>query len=289
MINEMSLSMLAMTAGAGLAAGAVASLVAEHLPDALVRGWRGEARAVLELDGSAMTEAPTRFTDPIHHNCGHCDGRQPLLASIPILSWVLPNRCPEGHPTTPGQRWERVGLEVISLVMVFGVISLQGATWAAAAVAGACLLLVALTAIDVRTYLLPDSLTLPLLWAGLLFHWYFHPEQLPDAVIGAMLGYLLLWGIYWAFRLATGRHAMGYGDFKLLAALGAWTGWQTLPAILLIAAVAGALIGVIAQRLTPALRDHPIPFGPFLAIGGWASLIGGDEITALLQAIYFPG
>jgi len=139
--------------------------------------------------------------------------------------------------------------------------------------------LVALTFIDLDTMLLPDQLTLPLLWGGLLFNLLGGWVPLADAVIGAMAGYLLLWSLYWAFKLLTGKEGMGYGDFKLLAALGGWLGWQALPLILLLSSLVGALVGIALILLRRHQQGKPIPFGPYLASAGWVALLWGDALT----------
>ena len=139
--------------------------------------------------------------------------------------------------------------------------------------------LVALTFIDLDKMLLPDQLTLPLLWGGLLFNLAGGFVPLADGVVGAMAGYLVLWSLYWAFKLLTGKEGMGYGDFKLLAALGAWLGWQALPIVLLLSSLAGAIIGIGLILLRNHHQGKPIPFGPYLAIAGWITLLWGDSIT----------
>jgi leader peptidase (prepilin peptidase)/N-methyltransferase len=140
--------------------------------------------------------------------------------------------------------------------------------------------LIALTVIDIDHQLLPDDITLPLLWLGLLFNLGGSYVSLPDAVIGAMAGYLVLWGVYWLFKLITGKEGMGYGDFKLLAALGAWLGWQALPMVILLSSLVGALCGIGLMVIKRRGREIPIPFGPYLAMAGWISLLWGDTIMA---------
>jgi len=139
--------------------------------------------------------------------------------------------------------------------------------------------LIALAAIDLDTQLLPDSITLPLLWFGLAANLWGAFTDLPSAVIGAMLGYLALWSVFWLFKLATGKEGMGYGDFKLLAALGAWLGWQMLPAIILLSSVVGAAVGITLIVVTRHGRNVPIPFGPYLAAAGGIALFWGAKIT----------
>lgn len=141
--------------------------------------------------------------------------------------------------------------------------------------------MVALTFIDLDTYLLPDDITLPLLWLGLLYNLNNGFTDLNSAVIGAALGYLILWAVYWLFKLVTGKEGMGYGDFKLLAALGAWFGWQLLPAVILLSSIAGSIIGILLIVLSKHGREKPIPFGPYLALGGIAALFFGQQLSQL--------
>jgi leader peptidase (prepilin peptidase)/N-methyltransferase len=146
--------------------------------------------------------------------------------------------------------------------------------------------LIALTMIDIDHQLLPDDITLPLLWLGLLFNISGTYVSLQDAVIGAMAGYLLLWSVYWIFKLLTGKEGMGFGDFKLLAALGAWLGWQALPLIILLSSLVGAVVGIALMIIKRRGREIPIPFGPYLAMAGWIALLWGDTImTRYLGAV----
>jgi leader peptidase (prepilin peptidase)/N-methyltransferase len=142
--------------------------------------------------------------------------------------------------------------------------------------------LIALTMIDVDHQLLPDDLTLPLLWLGLLINTQNTLVPLQDAVLGAIAGYLVLWAVYWAFKLLTGKEGMGYGDFKLLAALGAWLGWQALPVIILLSSVVGAVVGISLIAIKGRDKNIPIPFGPYLATAGFLALLGGERLSALL-------
>jgi leader peptidase (prepilin peptidase)/N-methyltransferase len=145
--------------------------------------------------------------------------------------------------------------------------------------------LIALTMIDYDHTLLPDDITRPLLWLGLLFNIGGAFASLADAVIGAMAGYLILWGVYWAFKLLTGKEGMGYGDFKLLAALGAWLGWQALPMIILLSSLVGAVCGIALMLARGRGREVPIPFGPYLAAAGWLALVWGDELANRYQSL----
>jgi leader peptidase (prepilin peptidase)/N-methyltransferase len=199
------------------------------------------------------------------------------MENIPVLSWLfLRGRCSAcQQPISP--RYPLV--EAISgLLCAFAAFHF-GYGWPAA---GALLLiwcLIALTFIDFDTLLLPDSITLPLLWAGLLFNLFGTFADLQSAVIGAISGYLSLWSVYWAFKLTTGKEGMGYGDFKLLAALGAWLGWQMLPLTILLSSLLGAVVGLALIVVAKRGRSVPIPFGPYLAVAGMLALFWGKPLT----------
>ncbi|MCP1367592.1 A24 family peptidase, partial [Halomonas sp. BBD48] len=175
-------------------------------------------------------------------------------------------------------------VELAGGALAVAVVALYGANLASLFVLAACLILLALAVIDLRTQLLPDILTLPLLWLGLLYQIMFQPLLLESAVIGAVAGYLVLWGFYWLFKLVTGKEGMGYGDFKLLAALGAWMGWEMLPLLLILSAGVGAVVGILLQLAVPRLRGMPMPFGPFLAMAGWIALLFGAPLMAVYRA-----
>ena len=150
------------------------------------------------------------------------------------------------------------------------------------------IVLIALTGIDIDTQLLPDNITLPLLWLGLLVNLFGMFATLQDAVIGAMAGYGVLWSVFWLFKLATGKEGMGYGDFKLLAALGAWMGWQSLPMIVLLSSFVGAVLGILMMYLQQRGKDIPMPFGPYLAIAGWIAMVWGDDLMNWYWATLGP-
>ena len=235
----------------GLCLGSFLNVVITRLPVMLMRGWRNEAREALELSA----EHSPRFNLATPGSmCPRCE--TPISIQYPLV-------------------------EIAGGLLAIAVLALHGLTVESIFVYGACLMLLVLAVIDFRTQLLPDVITLPLLWAGLLFQLLFQPLMLPSAVIGAMVGYLSLWSFYWLFKLVTGKEGMGYGDFKLLAALGAWLGWSFLPLILILSAGLGAIVGLVVQAYSPRLRGTPLPFGPFLALAGWVGLLVGDEIMAM--------
>jgi leader peptidase (prepilin peptidase)/N-methyltransferase len=215
--------------------------------------------------------------------CPHCGHQITAMENIPVVSWLaLRGKCRKCKaPISP--RYPAV--ELLTGVLAGLLVWTFGSGLAGLATLLFLFLLVAMTFIDLDTQLLPDDLTYPLLWAGLLvnLHGTFVPLQ--DAVIGAAAGYLVLWSVYWLFKLVTGKEGMGYGDFKLLAALGAWLGWQMLPTIILLSSVVGALVGISLIVFAKRGRDKPIPFGPYLAAAGLIALFYGERIGAGLQAV----
>lgn len=260
----------------GLCLGSFLNVVITRLPVMLMRGWRNEAREALELGA----EPSPRFNLATPGSmCPRCEAPIAWHDKLPLIGWIKRRgRCAACQKTISIQY---PLVEIAGGLLAIAVLALHGLTAESIFVYAACLMLLVLAVIDFRTQLLPDVITLPLLWAGLLFQLLFHPVMLPSAVIGAMVGYLSLWSFYWLFKLVTGKEGMGYGDFKLLAALGAWLGWSFLPLILILSAGLGAIVGLAAQAYSPRLRGTPLPFGPFLALAGWVALLVGDEIMAM--------
>ena len=215
--------------------------------------------------------------------CPHCGHQITALENIPVISWLaLRGKCRKCKAPISA-RYPAV--ELLTGILAGVQVWTFGSGLAGLATLLFLFLLVAMTFIDVDTQLLPDDLTYPLLWAGLLvnLHGTFVPLQ--DAVIGAAAGYLVLWSVYWLFKLVTGKEGMGYGDFKLLAALGAWLGWQMLPTIILLSSVVGAIVGISLIVFAKRGRDKPIPFGPYLAAAGLIALLYGSDISARLAAV----
>lgn len=195
---------------------------------------------------------------------------------------IVSSRLPELRHYFPGYtgltRGQRCMVVIMAVVLSIAVFAVYGVALETLFVWGACLTLLTLAVIDLRTHLLLDVFTLPLLWAGLLYHLVIHPAHLADAVAGAMAGYLMLWSIFWMFKLTTGKDGMGYGDFKLMAALGAWLGWQFTPIILVLSAGIGAVVGIVVMVAVPRLRGAPLAFGPWLAVAGWLALLFGEPL-----------
>ena len=215
--------------------------------------------------------------------CPHCQHQITALENIPVVSYlVLGGKC-SNCKAKISPRYPVIeaftGLLSAALVWQFG------SGWMGLATLFFAYMLIAMTFIDADTQLLPDDLTLPLLWAGLLLNINGMFVPLQDAVIGAAAGYLALWSIYWLFKLATGKEGMGYGDFKLLAALGAWLGWATLPTIILLSSVVGAVVGIGLMVFAKRGRNNPIPFGPYLAAAGLIALMYGGPLANFTSSL----
>ena len=258
----------------GLLVGSFLNVVIHRLPLMMERDWLGQCA---ELRGEEpAAQEPLSLARPRSRcpQCGHAIG---ALENIPILSWLLlRGRC-SACRTPISARYPLV--EAATGLLTAFAAAHFGYGWAAAGAIVLIWCLIALTFIDFDTQLLPDSITLPLLWGGLLFNLSGTFTDLHSAVIGAIAGYLSLWSVYWAFKLATGKEGMGYGDFKLLAALGAWLGWQMLPLTILLSSLVGAVVGIVLIVLAKRGRNVPIPFGPYLAAAGLLALFWGKELT----------
>ena len=273
----------------GLAAGSFINVVAFRLPRMMEAAWRAECHAILEEDspgmepsgGSASGETGAERFDLVHppSACPACRHRIPARENVPVVSYVmLGGRCSACGWRIP------VRYPVIEICGAIVACMAAARFGPGAEAAGAALLgwgLLAVSAIDVETRLLPDSITLPLLWLGLAFNLFDTFVPLHEGVIGAIAGYLSLRIVYHGFKRLTGREGMGYGDFKLLAALGAWLGWTAIPFILVLASLAGTIAGLSLVMRGQASRDTPLPFGPCLATAGLIMLYFGDVIVAV--------
>lgn len=266
----------ALAAVLGLALGSFLNVVIARLPVMLMRSWRAEAREALALP--AEPRARFDLVAP-RSRCPHCATPIAWHDNVPLLGYLKRRgRC--AHCARPiGLQYPLI--ELSAALLTPGVALLHGVSWPSLALLAACLTLLALAAIDLRTQLLPDVLTLGLLWGGLLYQLLFFPERLDDSVVGAVAGYGVLWLFYWLFKLLTGKEGMGHGDFKLLAALGAWLGWQTLPLLLIVSAGLGAVVGGLVQLCVPRLRGMPLAFGPFLAVAGWLLILQGEAVMRI--------
>jgi leader peptidase (prepilin peptidase)/N-methyltransferase len=259
----------------GLLVGSFLNVVILRLPARLAHEWRSQSREVLELDTPSDEAAPADLVFRRSH-CPKCGHQLAWWENVPLVSFLaLRGRCRACR--TPIS-WQYPIVEAATGVLTAAVVWHYGPTAQAAVVLLATWMLVALTGIDLRTQLLPDQITLPLLWLGLLAGAAGLLVDARTAIVGAAAGYLVLWSVYWAFKLLTGKEGMGYGDFKLLGALGAFVGWQGIVPILLMSSVIGAVTGSIWLALRGRDRATPIPFGPYLAAAGWVQLLWGQHI-----------
>lgn len=277
----------------GLVIGSFLTVVVHRLPVMLERAWRedlvefaGETGASAD-ENPAATATPPRPGAEARYNlwlprsaCTACGHTLRAYENIPLISFVvLRGRC-----SACGTRigWRYPLIEAASAVFAALSLAAFGPTFTALAAFGLCAALLAMSAIDLATRLLPDSLTLPLLWAGLLVNLNGTFATLDAAVVGAAAGYLSLWTVYWLFKLVRGTEGMGYGDFKLLAAIGAWFGWSALLQVILIASVSGAIVGVGATLARRMRLEEPLPFGPFLAGAAVITLFFGVPLYRLI-------
>ncbi len=273
-----------------LCIGSFLNVVIYRLPVMMERDWREQAEELLAQTDSDTTpetpSAPPDTSQPTFNlsvprsRCGACGHQIRSWENIPVVSWLfLLGKCSACKSPIS---WRYPGVELLTAGLTLVVLSIYGFTWFGLATCLFTWTLVALTFIDYDTKLLPDQITLPLLWLGLFANGFFvGVVSLHDAVLGAIFGYLFLWATYWGFKLITGKEGMGYGDFKLLAALGAWLGWMTLPGIILISALTGLVYALVRLALRRQSTAESIPFGPFLAVAGWVTLVFRDSVLGL--------
>lgn len=268
----------------GLLVGSFLNVVIHRLPKMMEREWHSQCA---ELNGQTPAPAPAYNLLVPRSACPHCGHAITASENIPVLSYLfLRGKC-AGCGVAISPRYPIV--ESVS-----GMLSAYAAWHFGFGLAGIAAILfvwalIALTCIDFDTQLLPDSITLPLLWLGLLLNLNGAFTSLENSVIGAVAGYLVLWSVYWMFKLVTGKEGMGFGDFKLLAAIGAWLGWSMLPLVILLSSAVGAVIGIILIVVAKHGRNIPIPFGPYLAGGGLIALFWGPFLTqSYLQLLSVP-
>ena len=259
-----------------LAIGSFLNVVIVRLPRIMEHNWRRDAQQYLQTDaGPVRVDSSLGLAYPPSH-CPRCGHRIRAWENIPLFSYIfLRGRCAScREPISVRYPLIEAATAVLSVLVAVRF----GATWPGLLALVFTWALITLTMIDFDHQLLPDDITLPLLWIGLLANSFGTLVPLKDAVWGAALGYLLLWGVYWLFKLITGKEGMGYGDFKLLAALGAWLGWQALPVVIILSSLVGAVVGIVLIVALGRDRNVPIPFGPYLAAAGWITLLWGDVI-----------
>lgn len=282
-------ALIALCGVLGLLVGSFLNVVILRLPRQLEHDWRMQASELLDADlaDTYLTEAAPPDLVRTRSHCPHC--RHPLSAfeNIPLLSWLaLRGRCRHCGARISMQY---PLVELLSALASALVAWRFGFEWQLAAALVFTWILIAAAGIDARTQLLPDQLTLPLLWIGLLISLVPLFAEMSQAILGAAIGYLSLWLVFWVFKLATGKEGMGYGDFKLLGALGAWMGTASLLPIVLLSSLVGALVGGAVLVLRGQDRTTPIPFGPFIAAAGWLWLVFGDRLGAVYANLFMLG
>jgi len=277
--------LIALTGLLGLLVGSFLNVVILRLPKRLEHDWRSQARELLGHEQNGEVAPPDLVRTGSH--CPSCKHKLAALDNIPLVSWLaLRGRC-----RYCGVRisWQYPLVELLTALASAAIAWKLGFGWPLAAGLVFTWILIAASGIDARTQLLPDQLTLPLLWLGLLLSLVSMFVTPTIAIVGAAIGYLSLWSVYWLFKLATGKEGMGYGDFKLLAALGAWMGPMSLLPIVLLSSLIGALVGGTMLALRGQDRSTPIPFGPFIAAAGWVWFVLGDRLGAVYQAYFTLG
>ena len=265
----------------GLTVGSFLNVVIHRLPKMMERDWHCQCA---ELRGEEISPAEPMTLATPRSRCPHCGHQITALENVPILSWLVLRGACSACKAPISIRYPIV--EAATGLMTAFAAWHFGFGWAAAGAILFVWAMIALTGIDFDTQLLPDSITLPLIWLGLLFNIGGTFTSLTSAVIGAVAGYLSLWSVYWGFKLATGKEGMGFGDFKLLAAIGAWLGWQMLPLTILLSSFVGAIVGVALIVLAKRGRNVPIPFGPYLAAAGLLALFWGKPLNQTYLGLF---
>lgn len=267
----------------GLCVGSFLNVVVYRLPLMMERGWKHECHVFLELPLPEAEQKPLALNLATPASaCPNCGHNLHFWENIPVLSYLfLRGKC-SSCKTSISIQYPLVemftGIASLTVAYQFGItlqtLAALGFTW----------VLIALTLIDLKKQLLPDNMTLPLLWFGIFFSLFDVFTDLKSSIIGAMAGYLILWSVYHLFKLLTRKEGMGFGDFKLLAALGAWAGFSYLPLIVLISSVVGSIAGITMLIIGKTKQQQPIPFGPYLAIAGWIALLWGETINTAYLA-----
>ena len=280
-LNETPWAFTLLAALLGLLVGSFLNVVVYRLPIMMERTWRAQCQELLgsaepPLSSAATHEEPFNLIVP-RSRCPHCGHAISAVENIPVISYLwLRGRCAGcGKPISARYPLVELSTALLSAITAWHF----GFGWAAGTALVLTWALIALTLIDFDQQLLPDDITLPLLWIGLLLSLDGLFTDSTSSIIGAVAGYLSLWSVYILFKWATGKEGMGYGDFKLLAMLGAWLGWQALPVIIILSSVVGAVVGITLILFRGRDRNIPIPFGPYLATAGWLTLLWGHDIT----------
>ncbi|MBT8125717.1 MAG: A24 family peptidase [Gammaproteobacteria bacterium] len=258
--------------------GSFLNVVIHRIPVMLERQWKSECQELLNPETDTPSLPKYNLSVPRSH-CPACNHQVKVIENIPIISYLfLKGKCSScGIKISPQYPFIELLTAILTTFIMlkfgFSIQALGGVifTW----------FLIALSGIDIKTQLLPDDLTFPFLWLGIIFNLFTTYTDLTSSVLGAIFGYLTLWSVFHLFKLITGKEGMGYGDFKLLAALGAWLGWQSLPLIILFSSAVGAVIGIFMIVSKLQERSQPIPFGPYLAVAGWIAMLYGNQLISL--------
>ncbi len=278
-LTSNAVAALVTTGTLGLVIGSFLNVVIHRLPVMLERTWLRQCQEMSGAETSTVDAEETYNLITPRSRCPHCSHNITALQNIPVISFLwLKGKCVAcGHPIS----WRYPVVELLTAILSMVVVWHFGITLAGGAALLFTWMLTVLAVIDFDHQILPDNLTLPLIWIGLLVNLYPNPTFAPltSAVIGAIAGYLSLWSVFHIFKLITGKEGMGYGDFKLFAAFGAWLGWQNLPLIILLASLVGAIMGGALILVLGRNRQLPIPFGPFLCAAGWIALLWGSDLT----------
>ncbi len=278
-LTSNAVAALVTTGALGLVIGSFLNVVIHRLPVMLQRTWLRQCQEMSGAETSAADAEETYNLITPRSRCPHCNHNITALQNIPVISFLwLRGKCVAcGHPIS----WRYPVVELLTAILSMVVVWHFGITFAGGAALLFTWMLIALAVIDFDHQILPDNLTLPFIWIGLLVNLYPNPAFAPltSAVIGAVAGYLSLWSVFHIFKLITGKEGMGYGDFKLFAAFGAWLGWQNLPLMVLLASLVGAIVGGALILVLGRDRQLPIPFGPFLCAAGWIALLWGNDLT----------
>jgi leader peptidase (prepilin peptidase)/N-methyltransferase len=284
--TEFPILILAIGALFGLIIGSFLNVVIYRLPRMLNQDWRNQAQMILEPDHVVPTNTrPFNLIFPNSH-CPSCDNEIKPWENIPVISYLFPRGKCSNCGIAISIRYPLI--EALTAVISCMVLFKFGLTTASAFALILSWCLICLSMIDYDHQLLPDNITLPLLWLGLIANSFAILVEFRDAFWGAIAGYMLLWLLYWAFKLITGKEGMGYGDFKLLAVLGAWMGWQSLPTIIILSSFSGAVIGG-TMIFFGRDRRQPISFGPYLAIAGWITLMWQEQLENLYYQFVLSG
>ena len=262
----------------GAFVGSFLNVVIHRIPRMLEMQWKSECQQLLELNTEDEVQDRPKYNLSVpRSHCPACKHQVKAIENIPIISYLfLRGKC-SGCGIKISPQYPLV--ELFTALLTIAVVWRFGFSWQALGGVILTWYLIAMSGIDIKTQLLPDNMTLPLLWLGIIFNLNNTYTDLNSSVLGAIFGYLALWLVFHLFKLVTGKEGMGYGDFKLLAALGAWLGWQSLPLIILLSSLVGAIIGITMIVTKLIERSNPIPFGPYLAIAGWIALLFGNQLT----------